>query len=490
MSTFRIIHADAMNGLATLPDAGFAACFCDPPYGLSFMGKSWDHGVPGPEVWREVLRVLKPGAPLLAFGGTRTFHRLVCAIEDAGFALADTLCWLYGSGFPKGHAQLKPAWEPITLAWKKGKRALAIDAGRIPSNGESFHRPVNHTGLHEGYDRPWRHDAEALQRERGKRDASEAKAEALGRWPANVLLDDASAAMLDAQSGVSDTAARTGKRTGRNGGLQFAMAEQAEVTKEYGDIGGASRFFYIAKADSTEREIGLYGIEIVTLEYKAWDNEGCLVRLQVDTAQSVPKVIGVSGTPSKDVSEWNTFLFGNAQTAQSLQASKSITVTSRSSITGSKTLNWLTRSLINASIVVVKSEMANGGNLADSAEPSNASLNITGHLPEFPHGVKPVASGTPLTISGNAGSLANHPCVKPVDLCAYLSKLILPGEDARLIVPFSGSGSEIMGALRAGWSECVGIEKEAEYVELSRRRIIGDAPMFNSEIVPEVCNIE
>jgi site-specific DNA-methyltransferase (adenine-specific) len=78
-------------------------CICDPPYGLDFMGKDWDHGVPGVQFWREVRRVLKPGATLMAFGGTRTHHRLMVAIEDAGFELRDTMMWVYGSGFPKSH---------------------------------------------------------------------------------------------------------------------------------------------------------------------------------------------------------------------------------------------------------------------------------------------------------------------------------------------------------------------------------------------------
>jgi DNA modification methylase len=79
------------------------AIVSDPPYGLSFMGKGWDHGVPGQDFWIEALRVAKPGAHLLAFGGTRTFHRLTVAIEDAGWEIRDCMMWLYGSGFPKSH---------------------------------------------------------------------------------------------------------------------------------------------------------------------------------------------------------------------------------------------------------------------------------------------------------------------------------------------------------------------------------------------------
>ena len=101
-----------------MDEASVDAIVTDPPYGLAsgptsfledatsgrgFMGKEWDRGVPGPAFWREALRVAKPGAYLLAFGGTRAFHRMAVAIEDAGWEIRDCVCWLYGSGFPKSH---------------------------------------------------------------------------------------------------------------------------------------------------------------------------------------------------------------------------------------------------------------------------------------------------------------------------------------------------------------------------------------------------
>jgi DNA modification methylase len=92
------------NALALpLADESVSAIVCDPPYGLSFMGREWDRGVPGVPFWTEAMRVAKPGAHLLAFGGTRTYHRLTCAIEDAGWEIRDCLMWVYGSGFPKSH---------------------------------------------------------------------------------------------------------------------------------------------------------------------------------------------------------------------------------------------------------------------------------------------------------------------------------------------------------------------------------------------------
>jgi len=99
----QILHGDNRQRLKEFPDNHFDSCVCDPPYELGFMGKAWDksgiaYDVP---MWKEVYRVLKPGAHLLAFGGSRTYHRLACAIEDAGFQIRDQIMWLYGKGFPK-----------------------------------------------------------------------------------------------------------------------------------------------------------------------------------------------------------------------------------------------------------------------------------------------------------------------------------------------------------------------------------------------------
>ncbi len=102
MSSWRVIEGDCLEAMRELADASVDAVVTDPPYGLEFMGAHWDRGVPGVEYWREVLRVAKPGAHLLAFAGTRTQHRMAVAIEDAGFEVRDLIAWMYGQGFPKG----------------------------------------------------------------------------------------------------------------------------------------------------------------------------------------------------------------------------------------------------------------------------------------------------------------------------------------------------------------------------------------------------
>ena len=98
-----IICGDCLIEMAKMEPNSIDAIVTDPPYGLSFMGKDWDYGIPGVHFWVEAIRVAKPGCHLLAFGGTRTFHRLACAIEDAGWEIRDCLMWVYGSGFPKSH---------------------------------------------------------------------------------------------------------------------------------------------------------------------------------------------------------------------------------------------------------------------------------------------------------------------------------------------------------------------------------------------------
>lgn len=98
-----LYQADCLAALKTLPDNSIDSCVTDPPYGLNFMNKDWDKFLPDPAIWTELLRVLKPGAHACVMGAPRTYHRLACAIEDAGFEIRDCISWMYGSGFPKSH---------------------------------------------------------------------------------------------------------------------------------------------------------------------------------------------------------------------------------------------------------------------------------------------------------------------------------------------------------------------------------------------------
>jgi DNA modification methylase len=97
----KVFNDDCLNVLREMPDNSVDSIVTDPPYGISFMAKKWDYDVPSVKVWKEALRVLKPGGHALIACGTRTQHRMVCNIEDAGFEIRDVVSWIYGSGFPK-----------------------------------------------------------------------------------------------------------------------------------------------------------------------------------------------------------------------------------------------------------------------------------------------------------------------------------------------------------------------------------------------------
>lgn len=260
-----ILHGDSLERLKEFPDNYFDSVVTDPPYGLKFMGKKWDYDLPSSETWREIYRTLKPGAHLLSFGGTRTFHRLACRIEDAEFEIRDQLQWIYGSGFPKSHnlgngwgTALKPANEPICLARKPlsettvaknvlrwGTGAINIDESRIGTEQIESGR----AGRTEC-------ESEAF----GKKLMDTPKAFSTGRWPANVLFDEAAAEMLDEQSGVSVSRAHRNRPQGNEKNSGWKNSSEGENFSSHNDSGGASRFFYCAKSSKAERNAGLEGM--------------------------------------------------------------------------------------------------------------------------------------------------------------------------------------------------------------------------------------
>ena len=373
-----VVCGDCLDVMAAMDAASVDTIITDPPYGLQFMGKAWDHGVPGVPFWQAALRVAKCGAFLLAFGGTRTHHRLACAIEDAGWEIRDCVMWLYGQGFPKSldiskaidkaagaerekiqpgtppayqrgirntrpwmddpehkidgpvpateaaklwngwGTALKPSWELIVVAMKPtdgtfannalthGVAGLNIDGGRIGTTkrvpgSDYIDAPswLKKHGCGGGY---------------GPRTVGMSGMNAnIGRWPANVILShhpdcvrvgqrkikgnrasrrggntfggdlpykyrqgehilgrtdpdgtetvedwrchpDCPVRLLDEQSGQSASPEKVTR--GRNRQIEaFGLGRQEDVPC-FGDSGGASRFFYCAKASSAERNAG------------------------------------------------------------------------------------------------------------------------------------------------------------------------------------------------------------------------------------------
>lgn len=276
----RLIHGECELVLPSIEADSVEACVTDPPYGLKFMGRKWDASVPTVAQWAEVFRVLKPGAHLLAFGGTRTYHRLVCNIEDAGFEIRDQLAWIFGSGFPKSlnleedhegwGSALKPAQEPICLARKPivgtiagnmkayGTGALNIEGCRVSiAEGEdAYARNCSGDRGHAGT-RPIEGRGNTDMRPGGGNAAS-------GRWPANVVHDGSEevVALFPDEAGAAAPVTRRGSdKFGRSTYGAFAGNRDEQGSTFQGDSGSAARFFYCAKASREDREDGLAHIE-------------------------------------------------------------------------------------------------------------------------------------------------------------------------------------------------------------------------------------
>jgi DNA modification methylase len=270
MNEYTLHHGRQEDILKDYPENHFHSCVTDPPYGLKFMGKKWDYSVPGVAEWESVLRVMRPGAFLIAFGGTRTYHRLVCNVEDAGFEIRDMMAWLYGSGFPKSHnitdelgTALKPAIEPIVLARKPidgtvqenydrwGTGVLNIEACRIQLNGDYKSRPngrPSQTGLDDRYN-------SELANQQDDR----------GRWPANIQHDGSDEVMgvfPEQKSGAMKKPyeyTNTGNSLGAPAGATRQIHEASE--------GSAARFFYCGKTSVADREDGCDQIDKIAMAY-------------------------------------------------------------------------------------------------------------------------------------------------------------------------------------------------------------------------------
>jgi DNA modification methylase len=264
-----IIEGDCLEVMRSMEPDSITHIVTDPPYGLSFMGKKWDAETPCEQYWIEALRICKPGAMMLCFGGTRTYHRLACAIEDAGWEIRDCIMYVYGSGFPKSHnhfgfegygTALKPAYEPVIMAMKPldgtfkqnaekhGVAGINIDECRIESTLQSRRRKASNEF---GQDSNWNNHANVDS----FYDASK------GRWPANILFDEEAAEMLDEQSGNLKSGSIEPHHKFKLEKINtFGKYHAKTGINQKGDSGGASRFFYCAKASSSERNAGLEGM--------------------------------------------------------------------------------------------------------------------------------------------------------------------------------------------------------------------------------------
>lgn len=312
----RLLLGDCKTKLKELEDNSIDAIVTDPPYELGFMGKDWDNtGIANDtEMWRECLRVLKPGGYLLSFSGTRTYHRMAVAIEGAGFEIRDMIAWVYGSGFPKSHnigkavdklqgneikstyqpnyknnkygkglgggttdntpsnnewngwgTALKPALEPITVARKPlSEKSVAENCLKWGVGG------INIDGCRVGIDKdddihaknP--HTVHIKSNLEFTSSNGEAYKVPTGRFPANLIHDGSDEVVgLFPQTGKGNggSAYNYAGKEYDNKDTSMFNGDKPQAPSNFNDSGSASRFFYCAKASKRERNIGCEGLE-------------------------------------------------------------------------------------------------------------------------------------------------------------------------------------------------------------------------------------
>jgi site-specific DNA-methyltransferase (adenine-specific) len=427
---YKITNANIKEWARDYDGEPFDAILCDPPYELGFMGKSWDSsGIAfDTDMWADLFRHVKPGGHLLAFSGSRTYHRMAVAIEDAGFEIRDMIEWVYGSGFPKslniGKAVDKiqgneredlGEYDPRSLQDGAVRQDRAIGGQQVAPSETSKLRATKGTSPYEGYGTALKpaHEPCVLARkplEKGMTVATNALKHGTG----GLNIDGSRVGTEQVEKG------RDGRKADKTGGI-------------YGDYTGnpeggttTGRFPANLIHDGSDEVVGLFP----------------------DTKQPSMRK-GDRASKVNGIVPWN----------KGRETGRSVTNAGYTDI-GSAARFFYTakssKSERNAGLEGFEERIKPMGNqaIAELKRGNNPQETVNNESSRF------------ITKMQN-----HHPTVKPLSLTKYLANLIKPPTGGRLLVPFSGSGSEVIGGLQAGWEYVEGVELTEEYIPIAEARI-------------------
>lgn len=546
MARFELHLGDCLEVLKTMPDSSVDAVVCDPPYGLSFMGRKWDYDVPEVAVWAECLRVLKPGGHLLAFAGTRTQHRMAVRIEDAGFEIRDMIAWVYGSGFPKS-LDVSKAIDKAAGAEREVVGFDPVAAKRTPAVGTAAYGDYNGqtgevTAPATDAARQWQGWGTALKP--ALEPITVARKPFRGTVAENVLKWGTGAINIDEcrvqnQGGSGSIGQEKNDRGARQDELRrVRKADGAlEVTGGEGEATGDVRPGVQVEGNDWCRK--------PTMEERSLDGWAGELSLP-PCGRSEQGGQGASGEP-KGSAGLGASACDGAGRWEAVEADRNGASHQRGEVgqqAGKPALNELVGALEGTSATGARGRGVEGGSGAFESSsgrwPANlihdGSSEVLAGFPEAgAHGGKGVfvqhawagREATEQNIERSTGSAArffycakaskrdrddgldgfahanpgemtggrtegsaglnnpragyepkpqgnHHPTVKPTDLMAYLCRLVTPPGGV-VLDPFMGSGSTGKAAMLEGF-HFIGIEREAEYLEIARARISAVAP--------------
>ena len=411
-------HGDCLEVLRSLPDCSVDSVVTDPPYGLSFMGKRWDYDVPSVDVWTECLRVLKPGGHLLAFAGTRTQHRMAVRIEDAGFEIRDMIAWVYGSGFLKS-LDVSKAIDKMDAAEEQQARRYRFTEW-VRSTGITFKQIDEATGTNMG----GHYTTAASQPAIMTREHLEACRHLLGEVPAWVE-KEADIRSVESKNFAkrevvgqhkTDMGGLGGERLGQAGGN--ITAPSTDAAKQWQGWGTALK----------------PALEPITVARKP-----LVGTMAENVLQHGTGAINVDGGRVEGGRWPANFIHDGSEEATDLLKDSA------------RFFYCAKASKADRVAGCEKLQERSAGECVDRVEGSA--------------GMESPRAGAGRT----SGSRNHHPTVKPTDLMRYLCRLVTPPSGI-VLDPFMGSGSTGKAAMMEGFA-FVGIEREAEYIDIAKARI-------------------
>lgn len=491
--TLKLKLGDSLEVLKKCPDNYVDSIVTDPPYGLSFMGKKWDYDVPSAELWKECLRVLKPGGYMLAACGTRTQHRMAASIEDAGFEIRDVISWLYAQGFPKSlnikkaaikegiacgcetksEHELRPVSDAdISQEVSNNKTSGQVLQSSMPKQSTPAYRDTNSSRINEGGEQPFVEGRELSRTGQGVQNDQNASAptsasERLCTGTYSSSGTDARSTSDGDRSSTPPKPQSVGQSTGKSEGIcipkgaldgtplpRCSNCQKPIFSEGLGSaLKPACEFWTLARKPLSEstlaKNVLKHGTGGLNIDGSRIDSNGEKIEVgrQNRGSKSTFQASEVTGeaTEFSDKGRFPANVLFDEDAAKVLDEQSGVSKSQPRRLSATENAN-------------IENEI-----LGKTGKRKESEHNDSGGASRFFYVAKASKS--------DRGEGNTHPTVKPIKLMEYLIKLITP-PNGIVLDPFMGSGSTGVAAKRLGFG-FVGVELSPEYFEIAKQRIEG-----------------